>query len=167
MLVHEGGLAIETRAAPDAPAALRTVVQLDGDRVTTVALGAIAGLSADDRRRLAARHLADVQARSVGLLADGQLGLRRLRHGILAAVAGLELVSAAGHVSVHSFFAGSDWRGFLRDQILGLILLGCRQAAPRVLPRLLRLIHGRTARAMAEAHRQQTRQSLLSGQAAR
>jgi len=166
MLVHEGGLAIETRAAPDAPAAVRTVLQLDGDRVTTVALGAIAGLSADDRQRLAARHLADVRARSVGLLADGQVALRWLRHGILAAVAGLELFGAAGHISVHSFFAGSDWHGFLRDQVIGLVLLVCRQAAPVVLPRLLRLIHGRTARAMAEAHRQQTRQSFLSGRTA-
>jgi len=166
MLVHEGGLVIETPAAPDSPAALRTVVQLDGDRLTAIAMGAITSLTPEDRQRLVARHLADVRMRSVGLLADGQVALRWLRHLMLAGAAGLEVFSTASHLSLRSFFATTEWRSLMHDQVACLVLLLCRQAAPVVLSHVLRLIHGQTARNLAAARHEDTRRRFHADQTA-
>jgi hypothetical protein len=104
-LLHEGGLVIETRAVeqPAAPLALRTVLQLDGDRMISVDLSAIAALSQDERLRLMDRHRRDVLDKTAGVFGGLNRGLFVLRAGLLAgagvgAVGGVTttVIAAAG-----------------------------------------------------------------------
>jgi hypothetical protein len=125
-LLHEGGLAIDTCVA-DRPA-LRTLLQLDGDRLTFVAMRAVAPLSPEERLGLAARHADAVRARSVAVLADGRIVCRVLGHVVLALVSSVEIYSIAIRV-----LAGKvDWWGLLHDQVVCLVLMGCRAVLPRV-----------------------------------
>jgi hypothetical protein len=126
-LLHEGGLAIDTCVA-DRPA-LRTLLQLDGDRLTLVALPAVAPLSAEERLSLAERHADAVRARSVAVLADGRIVGWVAGQVVLASVFGVEIYSVAIRVLVGTV----DWWGLLRDQVVCLVLMGCRAALPWVL----------------------------------
>ena len=126
-LLHEGGLAIDTCVA-DRPA-LRTLLQLDGDRLTFVALRAVAPLSAEERLGLAARHADAVRGRSVAVLADGRIVGWVLGHVLLALVGGVEIYS----IAIRLLAGTVDWWGLLHDQVVCLVLMGGRAVLPWVL----------------------------------
>jgi hypothetical protein len=138
--LHEGGLTIETPVgeSPDARIALRTVIQLDGDRMVLVDFGAMSALSHYQRLRLAARHRQAVRARSMGVFVELHRGISIFR-GVLLAGFGLgEVASVAARVSSGQF----GWRTLLWDQAYCLTPL----ALHRALPYGIRWLHSAAAR---------------------
>jgi hypothetical protein len=164
-LLHEGGLAVETRAA--GKPALRTLLQLDGDRVTFVALRTLEPLSAEDRRLLAEGHAEAVRARLAGILADGRRVLPLLRHAALAGFGGGEVYSIATRVSLTSTVWKVDWLGLVHDQIVWLIVLIGRAALPwvvrRIVPWVIRWRYSTTARRLGDALHSRTRAMFPGG----
>jgi hypothetical protein len=160
-LLVDGGLAIDT-CIGDQPA-LRTLLQLDGDRLTFVARAAVEPLPAEQRLRLAARHADAVRARSVGVLADGRSLGQVLRHVMLAGFGGTELYSAAKRISLISVLSQTDWLGLAHDQALCAVLLVCRAALPwmvrRTVPLLMRWRYAGIARALDDGRHGRTRTS--------
>ncbi|MFL5280236.1 MAG: hypothetical protein ACJ8AW_04385 [Rhodopila sp.] len=68
-MLHEGGVLVETRVGgPETPVALRTLLQIDGDRVVRVGWNALKPLSHNERLRLAVQHRQAVRAGSVTVL---------------------------------------------------------------------------------------------------
>jgi hypothetical protein len=145
--LHEGGLTIETFVgeAPDARVALRTVIQLDGDRMVLVDLQALSALSHYQRLRLAARHRQAVRARSLGVFVELHKGLSLFRGLLLAGFGVGEVSSAAARISAGQF----GWRTLLWDQVYCLAPL----ALHRVLPYGLRLLHIASARLLRAERR--------------
>jgi hypothetical protein len=162
-LLHEGGLAVETQSA--GKLALRTLLQLDGDRLTFVALRILEPLSPEDRRLLAVRHADAVRARSVGMLADGRTVLPWLRHAALVGFGSGELYSVVTRVSWGAMQL--DWMGLLRDQMVWPILLILRAVLPWVVGRIVAgVLHWRytaTARRLGDVLRRDTRAMLPGG----
>jgi hypothetical protein len=161
-LLHDGGLAIDTNVA-DRPA-LRTLLQLDGNRLTLVAMRTVAPLSAQERLGLAARHADAVRARAVGVLADGRIVGWVLGHVVLAVVCGVEIYSVATRV-----LAGTmDWWGLLHDQAVCVILLAGRAVLPWVvrwvMPLVVRWRYSAVARALGDVRHESTRVAFHRGQ---
>jgi hypothetical protein len=138
--LHEGGLTIETSVseAPDARVALRTVIQLDGDRMVSVDFGAMSALSRYQRLRLAARHRQSVRARSMGVFVELHKGLSIFRCLLLAVFGVGEVASAAARIPSGQF----SWLTLLWDQAYCLMPL----ALHRVLPYGIRWLHSAAAR---------------------
>jgi hypothetical protein len=147
-ILHEGGLVIDTPVAdhPEAPLALRTVLQLDGDRTVIVDLGAMAHMSQYERLRLAVRHGRDVRAKSAALFAGLHRGALLLRGCLLIGFGGTEMYSFATRIAQWQQF---DWRGLLREQIPCLLLL----AGHKLLPYGTRLLHVGTRRLLSRERR--------------
>jgi hypothetical protein len=160
-LLHEGGLAIDTYVAGQP--ALRTLLQLDGDRLTLVALRAVAPLSPEERLGLAVQHADAVRARAVGVLADGRILGWVLGHVVLAVVGGVEIYSVAIRVLVGTV----DWWGLLHDQAVCVILLAGRAVLPwvvrRVVPWVVHWRYSAVARGMGDVRHEATRVAFHRG----
>jgi hypothetical protein len=161
-MLHEGGVSIETSAGGQP--ALRTLLQLDGDRLTFVARRAIAKLSTEDRLDLATRHADAVRARSLAVMADGRRIGQVLGHVVLAAAGGVELYSIVTQIALGSVLLGTGWWALLDEQIIAATLLGGRAALPwlvrKAVPLAMRWRNAPVSRALDNAQREATRAAL-------
>ncbi len=155
-MLHEGGLLIETRKTEDegSPVALRTLVQLDGDRIVWIARNTFASMSHYQRLRIAVRHRRMVRQHSAQRLYDASRWLPWLRYGFLA----LFGASETGRVVADWPFVHVDWQAMLWHQAPGLALLASGFVAPAVLrfavPHILRWRAAGTIRQRAAERRQ-------------
>jgi hypothetical protein len=142
-LLAEGGLTVNTPDVPDAPVALRTVLQLDGDRVILVNQDVIAPLSDAERLVLLARHTEDVRSRSGGLLSGLHRSVAVLRGALLVGFGGGELANLASAIAGPGL-NHVDWFRLFYDQLPFAGLLVARVS----LPYGLRLAHAVSATAL-------------------
>lgn len=153
-LLHEGGLLVETTlgTGPGSAIAMRTLLQLDGDRMTHVDAQLLATLPRWERLRVAARHNRDVQARSRVVLA----GLSRLpailRACLLAVFGAGEAETAIARIAATP--ASIDWHGLLRDQRIWLFPL----LAHALLPYGIRLARAAARRGLEASRRAASRE---------
>jgi hypothetical protein len=160
-MVHEGGVSIATcaRGKP----ALRTLLQLDGDRLTFVYRRTIETMSAQEKLDLATRHADAVRARSLAVMADGRRLGQVLGHAALAAAGGVELYDIVTQIALGSVLPGGVW-GLLGGQIFPVILLGGRVALPwlvrKATPLAMRWRNARVSRELDNERREATRKAL-------
>lgn len=164
-MLHEGGLLIETRIMDNnatSPVALRTLLQLDGDRVVWIGRNAFASMSHYQRLRVAVRHRRVVRQRSVKLLNDARSWMPWLRYGFFA----LFGVHETGRGFADWPFVQLDWQAWLWHLVPGVALLAAGFVAPKVLayavPYILRWRAGATIRQRATARRQASKDYVAS-----
>ncbi len=147
---------VETRAAdrPEAPLALRTVLQLDGDRMVLVDLRAISALSRDEKLNLVTRHGMAVRAESATALTGLHRALSCLRSTFLILFGASELASLWANIVLASGMAGIDWPGLLFCQLPCLALLLGRT----LLPYGVRLLHAVTALRLSSVQKETSRE---------